>query len=226
MARAAVALAALLAVAGCASGIGTATNAPARSAGPGSAAGTTGPAAPVGSRTTAEPDPDDLVTDHRPCAQWAEPTKYGPPPERLLMDERTNVVRTDRSDDEAWAAVRREMLAAAGRVTNGPVPVYRFVDRDRLQGLDPSELYAEDTDDYAGRYLVFVADERTMRDPGHPLLAVLLLADPRRPHRVEAAAAADFQQRWDFDRLTGDMSVDDRVCELEAVSGPDGVYRG
>ncbi|MFI8325628.1 DUF6924 domain-containing protein [Streptomyces sp. NPDC085529] len=93
------------------------------------------------------------------------------------------VLRTDFGDEGAWAAVRAAVDAAGGAHRHAT-----YVSELCFAGVEVHALTAEeaaaDEEEQVG--FVFLADAVTMKDPGHPLLALDLWDDPGRTFRVPA----------------------------------------
>ncbi|MER6074933.1 hypothetical protein ABT187_40210 [Streptomyces sp. NPDC001817] len=97
------------------------------------------------------------------------------------------VLRTDFSDDPAWDAVCAEIEETEEFSTAV------FVSDPRFAGVSVRALVEEDAaaDDDAKVFYVFLADETTMADAEHRLLAVDLADEPGRTFRVPPAWFSD-----------------------------------
>ncbi|WP_280222050.1 DUF6924 domain-containing protein [Nocardia neocaledoniensis] len=135
---------------------------------------------------------------------------------RLLPEGESLLVRTDFTDDTAWAQTLAAVIASYDEDTEtGLTPV----DDVNFNGLTPTEL----ADLVDSQTYVFLADTTTMTDPEHPLLAVDTSdADARGDcdgvFRIAPIAMAEvevnfFLSNMDFEDYAN--SVDD-----------DGVFRG
>ena len=133
------------------------------------------------------------------------------PPEYTVL-----VVRTDFSDDAAFDAACD--LISTGECEGYLPDVMTFEDR-RLEGSSADEVYqlAVDTEI---EYL-FIADERTMADPEHPLLVLDVDCDEERPGRTFRTLPA---QVCGIDANLGISNMD--YCEFADNVDPDGVFRG
>ncbi|WP_326999946.1 hypothetical protein OHA72_33035 [Dactylosporangium sp. NBC_01737] len=122
------------------------------------------------------------------------------------------VLRTDFTDEAAWAAVKAAVDAEAVGATFVSDAAYDGVS---IQALVAADAVAEE-DEQVG-YL-FVADATTMRDEERPLLAVDLWNEPGRTFRVPA--------RW-YPDVSANLSIGNMDFEefADAV-GEDGAYRG
>ncbi|MEV4516751.1 hypothetical protein AB0K00_48340 [Dactylosporangium sp. NPDC049525] len=122
------------------------------------------------------------------------------------------VLRTDFSDDAAWAAVMAAIDAETDGATFVSDPAYDGVSIQALVDAD-----AAASEDEQITYL-FLADATTMRDEERPLLAVDLWGEPGRTFRVLARWYADVSANLSIANLGFDEFADG-VDE-------DGAYRG
>jgi hypothetical protein len=113
-----------------------------------------------------------------------------PAPEDLT----STVLRTDFSDDAAWAAVRAAIDAADEYSHATYVSDPRFTNVS-IQALLDEEAATEEDDKLT---YVFLADSTTMTDPSSPLLAVDLYDEPGRMFRVPA--------RW-YPEIAANLSI-------------------
>ncbi|MFJ7019236.1 MULTISPECIES: DUF6924 domain-containing protein [Streptomyces] len=97
-------------------------------------------------------------------------------------DLTSTVLRTDFSDDAAWAELQAAIDAADGSPHATYVSDPRFTDVS-IQTLIDEEAAAEEDDKLT---YVFLADATTMTDPSSPLLVVDLYDEPGRTFRVPA----------------------------------------
>ncbi|MGW8776594.1 DUF6924 domain-containing protein [Streptomyces sp. NPDC055796] len=104
------------------------------------------------------------------------------------------VLRTDFADEAAWDAVRAALDAA------DEYPHATYISELRFAGVGVQALVDEETaaDEDEQIVYMFPADAATMRDPGHPLLAVDLSDEPGRTFRVPA--------RW-FPDISANLSI-------------------
>ncbi|MFD5098619.1 DUF6924 domain-containing protein [Streptomyces albidochromogenes] len=104
------------------------------------------------------------------------------------------VLRTGFGDEGAWDAVRAALDAAGGH------PHATYVSELRFAGVEVQALVAEEAaaDEDGQIIYMFLADATTMKEPGHPLLAVDLSEEPGRTFRVPA--------RW-FPDISANLSI-------------------
>jgi hypothetical protein len=124
------------------------------------------------------------------------------------------VLRTDFGDEEAWDAVRAALDAA------GEYPHATCVSELRFAGLGVQAVMAEEA--AAGEdeqiFSLFLADAATMKDSGHPLLAVDLSDEPGRTFRVPA--------RW-FPDISANLSIANMdFAEFADAADGSGTFRG
>jgi len=124
------------------------------------------------------------------------------------------VLRTDFSDDRAWEAVQTTINASSEYLSATYVsdPAYTGAD---VQALVDANSIADDDDKL---FYLFLADEVTMADAEHPLLAVDLADEPGRTFRVAP--------RWYID-----ISANLCIANLDFADFADsvdssGTYRG
>jgi len=126
------------------------------------------------------------------------------------------VVRTDFSDDAAFDAVCALITADD---SDGYTPdLIRFEDR-RLDDAAPDDVYRRCLD--TGIAYLFIADERTMTDPEHPLLALDVDSGEEEPGGTFRAVPA---QVCHIDANLGISNMD--FSEYADGVDPDGVFRG
>lgn len=129
------------------------------------------------------------------------------------VDLTSTVLRTDFSDDAAWAAVCTAIDGAA------EYPHATYVSDPRFTDVDIRALIDEDAaeGDYKLIY-VFLADATTMSHAASPLLAVDLRDDPGRTFRVPA--------RW-FPEVSANLSIANMdFDEFADATDGSGVFRG
>ncbi|NKY60823.1 DUF6924 domain-containing protein [Nocardia flavorosea] len=130
---------------------------------------------------------------------------------RTLPDGESLLVRTDFTDDAAWAETLAAVVAAYDEDTMTELTP---VDDVALDGLSPAELA-----DLAGdRTYVFLAGTTTMTDPEHPLLAVDTGTDGEPVFRIAPVAVAEVEVNF----LLADMDFEDYADSVD----DDGVFRG
>ena len=123
------------------------------------------------------------------------------------------VVRTDFSDEAAWARLRNEIETLFGECG-----VYvSFVSDPDFDGLDISTLTSlGQRHPYCG--CLFVVDRVSLTDVEHPILVLDLGEEPERPFRViprEMKSIADNLAIANMD-----------FCEFADSADADGVFRG
>ncbi|MDX2563270.1 hypothetical protein PV371_26930 [Streptomyces sp. TX20-6-3] len=124
------------------------------------------------------------------------------------------VLRTDFRDEEAWDAVRAALDAA------GDHPHATYVSELRHAGVEVPALLAEEAaaDEDEQIVHVFLADAVTMKDPGHPLLAVDLSDEPGRTFRVPT--------RW-FPDISANLSIANMdFAEFADAADGSGTFHG
>ncbi|WP_051808981.1 DUF6924 domain-containing protein [Streptomyces sp. NRRL S-378] len=124
------------------------------------------------------------------------------------------VLRTDFGDEGAWAAVRAALDAA------GEYPHATYVSELRFAGVAVQPLVAEEAaaEDDDRIVHVFLSDAATMKDPGHPLLAVDLADEPGRTFRVPV--------QW-FPEISANLSIANMdFAEFADAADGSGTYRG
>lgn len=132
---------------------------------------------------------------------------------RLPESEGALVLRTDFSDDGAWAAVRTASAA--------PVGLFRanlaFVDDRRYDGLTIERLLQLVPED-SGPTFVFLVDRETLTRPDHPILVVDLFEQRGRSFRVIPS------EMWGVENnlSLANMDWEDFADCVDA----DGVFRG
>lgn len=124
------------------------------------------------------------------------------------------VLRTDFGDDTAWDAVRAALDAA------GEYPHATYVSEPRFTDVEVQALLDEEAaaDEDAQIIHVFLADATTLREPGHPLLAVDLSDEPGRTFRLPA--------RW-FPDVSANLSIANMdFAEFADATDGSGTFRG
>ncbi|WP_143655790.1 DUF6924 domain-containing protein [Streptomyces sp. XY006] len=124
------------------------------------------------------------------------------------------VLRTDFGDDRAWDAVRAALDAA------GEYPHATYVSEPRFTDVEVQVLLDEEAaaDEDAQIIHVFLADATTLREPGHPLLAVDLSDEPGRTFRLPA--------RW-FPDVSANLSIANMdFAEFADATDGSGTFRG
>jgi hypothetical protein len=122
------------------------------------------------------------------------------------------VLRTDFSDDPAWAAVCAAISGAVGDA-EGP----DCVSDPEYDGLTVEQLVALGQDDKDCMY-AFVVDRRTMTDPEMPVLVVDLNHEPGRTFRVVPSELGAIDDNLSIANM--------HFFEFADNAGPDGVFRG
>ena len=123
------------------------------------------------------------------------------------------VVRTDFSDDAAWATVQRELAAPRGEFQ----AFLEFVDDERFSGLTAQD-FVDLAESGTPHDFVFLADARTMTDPEHPALIVSFEEFSKgETFRVLPKAMWDVQ----INLTIANTGWEDYTVQLD-----DGIYRG
>jgi uncharacterized protein DUF6924 len=125
------------------------------------------------------------------------------------------VIRTDYTDDEAWAQVRAAIEAPDP--VNGFQAYVEFVDDPAFAATSPDHLTAPDVVRNEHSF-VFLVDSATLADPEHPVLAVDLWEDPGRTFRVVP------EHMWSVQNNLSLSNMD--FSEFADSVSPDGVFRG
>ena len=130
------------------------------------------------------------------------------------IPETTNaaVLRTDFSDDAAWASVCAAIQAPAMfRAT------VDFIDDPDYQGVTPEQLPA--LIPHGSRHsFIFVVDRVALADPEHPIVVVDLDLEPGRSFRVIPS------EMWGIENNLSIANMD--FEEFADSADPDGVFRG
>ncbi|MDR6974383.1 hypothetical protein J2X68_001061 [Streptomyces sp. 3330] len=124
------------------------------------------------------------------------------------------VLRTEFGDEGAWDAVRAALDAA------GDYPHATYVSELRYAGVGVEALVAEEAAADEDKQIVymFLADAATMKDAGHPLLAVDLSDEPGRTFRVPA--------RW-FPDISANLSIANMdFAEFADAADGSGTFHG
>jgi hypothetical protein len=131
----------------------------------------------------------------------------------LTNGERTPLVRTDFTNDAAWARV---VETASKPSPEGFVANLNVVDDSRYDNADPGKLveHAETNSDLV---LLIIADSRTMREDEMSLLCV----DPIPPGGQFRCIPG---QLWGVENNVSLANMD--FSEFASAVDPDGVFRG
>ncbi|MBC9714404.1 hypothetical protein H9Y04_17735 [Streptomyces sp. TRM66268-LWL] len=124
------------------------------------------------------------------------------------------VLRTDFSDDGAWATVQAAIDAADEYAIATYVSDHRFNDV-RIEALVTENTSAAEDEQVV---TMFLADSVTMTDPAHPLLAVDLYDEPGRTFRVPV--------QW-FPEISANLSIANMdFAEFADAADTSGTFRG
>ncbi|WP_432128002.1 DUF6924 domain-containing protein [Streptomyces sp. bgisy082] len=124
------------------------------------------------------------------------------------------VLRTHFGDEGAWDSVRIALDAADDYPHATYVSELRFADVG-VRALMAEEAAADEDEQIV---YMFLADAVTMKDPGHPLLAVDLSDEPGRTFRVPA--------RW-FPDISANLSISNMdFAEFADAADASGTFRG
>jgi len=130
----------------------------------------------------------------------------------LRMGESTLVVRTDFSDDAAWAAVCGEMSKPRKFGFRANLD---FLSDRQYEGMTADALVALAPESHT---FFFVVDGRALTDPEQPVLVVSYFDSPPRTLRVIPS------EMWSVENnlSIGNMDFE----EFESSAGSEGVFRG
>ena len=127
----------------------------------------------------------------------------------------TPVIRTDFSDPDGWASLKRAITAPVAPY--GFLANVRFVD-DRVNDARTVEDLVRGFDDEPRDTFCFVADRVTFEHPEHPLLVVDLLTEPGRSFRAVPAQIQAIENNLSL----ANMDFEDFADSVDA----DEVFRG
>ncbi len=130
----------------------------------------------------------------------------------------STLVRTWFGDDRAWGCLVREVLTPSNE---GFLAYSTPVNDPEFEGLDPEGLRARQS---GGAIVSFLADEVTLTDPEHPILAVWVLPPQDDDHGDRLPFRVVPDQLWNVENNINlsNMSWEDFTDRV----GADGVYRG
>lgn len=132
------------------------------------------------------------------------------------MDDFYNspLVRTDFSDDDAWAALVQAALAES---PDGFRAYLKVIDDRAFEGFSPAEL-VERGEGWGDAAVLFAADAEALNDPEHPILCVDLIEQPGRTFRCIPS------ELWGVDNnlSLANMDFDEFASSVDAR----GVHRG
>ena len=127
--------------------------------------------------------------------------------------EKTLVLRTDFSDDNAW-----KLICAA---IQKPVGIFRanvdFLSDPAFNGLTSEQLLSL-VPQHSDNGFIFIVDRETLIHPDHPVLVMDLLSEPGRTFRVIPS------EMWGIENNLpiGNMDFE----EFADSTDPDGIFRG
>lgn len=124
------------------------------------------------------------------------------------------LVRTDFSDDQAWAEVGD---AAQAESPEGFRACLELVDDRRFEGYTAKQAVAGSPPDEEP-FFVFLVDRVTTMNPDHPILVVDLRWEPGRQFRLVPAAMWSVENNLSL----SNMDWEDFASSVDA----DGVFRG
>lgn len=125
------------------------------------------------------------------------------------------LVRTDFSDNRAWA----EVCAEARRVSDDGLQAYLVPVSDRAyEGAPWQAVLAAVPASDAGAAVLFIADAESMAEPGHPVLAVSLFSGDGSPFRCVTTELAVVENNLNVAKLGW--------ADFISQVGSDGVFRG
>ena len=131
----------------------------------------------------------------------------------LRTSEKAPLVRTDFSNDGAWAALKQEACAPAGEFQAN----IEFIEDRSFDGVSPEEL-AEALNGKDERSFVLLADAASMTQPGYPIICLDLLDEPGRIFRFIASQAWSVENNLSL----ANMDFSDFVNSVDGT----GVFRG
>ena len=123
------------------------------------------------------------------------------------------VLRTDFSDDAAWAAICVQIRAPSGDF----VATVECLSDPAFEGITPSQVPALVRPDTRHGFL-FLVDRQTVTDPEHPVVVVDLYHEPGRSFRVIPS------EMWGVENNLSLANMD--FHEFADAVDPDGVFRG
>jgi hypothetical protein len=131
----------------------------------------------------------------------------------LPASQNSLVIRTDFSDEAAWARICGEIEAPVGEFR----AYVSFVSDPEFEGIDITELTS-----LGGhgpyRNFVFVVDQLTMTHKEHPILVLDLVDDPGHNFRVVPG------EMWGVENNLSISNMD--FSEFAESTDADGVFRG
>lgn len=127
--------------------------------------------------------------------------------------DRTPLIRTDFSSEEAW---QRVIEAVSKPSPEGFNPNLHLVNDRSFEGADPNQI-AGVAGANSDHVLLIIADSRTMNDQAMPLLCV----DPIPPGGQFRSVPA---QLWSVENNVSLANMD--FCEFVAAVDSNGVFRG
>ena len=131
----------------------------------------------------------------------------------LPSSDKALVVRTDFSDDAAWARVCREMEAPVGEFR----AYLSFLSDPAFAGLTVDDLTVlAQRGPY--RTFLFVVDRVALTDPEHPILVLDLADEPGRTFRVVPS------EMWGVENNLSIANMD--YADFADSADGDGIFRG
>lgn len=130
----------------------------------------------------------------------------------LGADEGSLLVRTDFSDNEAWATLIRDAAKPYG--PNGFMATFTPIDDRTFEGMGAEGLSVHGGD----AFFVFAADQQSMHGPDRTLLVVDRLHDRGQSFRVAVDHAHSVENNLSL------FNMD--FFEFARAVGEDGVFRG
>jgi hypothetical protein len=133
----------------------------------------------------------------------------------LPKTELAQVLRTDFSDEAAWNAIKKAIQTPEPKY--GFLAYVEYVDDREYAGIDLYQLLKLIPADYNHSF-VFVADQKAILLPDHPLLVVDLYDQPGRSFRVILTEV------WAVENNLSIANMD--FEDFSGAIDPDGVHRG
>ncbi|MER5200350.1 DUF6924 domain-containing protein [Streptomyces sp. NPDC002755] len=140
------------------------------------------------------------------------------------------IIRTDYEDEQAWSAVKAELLTTWGEEDDFE-PYVHVVDAPQWAGITPAQALSEASAHAEGRGVAYLADRVSMRDTPVTLLALSLLT------RDQCESDEEFEAYGGAFRVVPhgihEMNANLMIANLDfgdfadvARADPKGVFRG
>jgi hypothetical protein len=133
----------------------------------------------------------------------------------LPQSQAALVIRTDFSDDAAWAAIGAAILQLTEEGFGAHV---EFVDDTAYRGLSKDQLLDLVPEDEERPFFLMIVDDVTVRSPEHPILVVDLWREPGRGFRAVPAAVQSIENNLSIANMD--------FAEFADAVDEDGIFRG